>query len=40
VKGALGLNVGEESGFGALGSESIAINENLWKTSVWDIRLA
>jgi hypothetical protein len=40
VKCALGLNLGEESGFGALGVESIAINGNLWKTGVWDIRLA
>jgi hypothetical protein len=40
VKGALGLNFGKESGFGALGSESVAINGNLWKTGVWDIRLA
>jgi hypothetical protein len=39
VKGALGLNFGEESGFGALGSKSIAINGNLLKTGVWDIRL-
>jgi hypothetical protein len=40
MKCALGLNFGEESGFVALGSESIAINENLWKIDVWDIGLA
>jgi hypothetical protein len=40
VKCALGLNLGEESGFVALGSESIAINENLCKTGVSDIGLA
>jgi hypothetical protein len=40
VKCALRLNFGEESGFVALSSESIAINENLWKIGVWDIGLA
>jgi hypothetical protein len=40
VKCAFGLNLGEESGFVALGSESIARNGNLWKTRVWDIGLA
>jgi hypothetical protein len=40
VKGALGLNFGEESEFVALGSESIATNGNLWKICVWDIGLA
>jgi hypothetical protein len=39
VKRALGLKFGEERGFEALDSESIAINENLWKISVWDIGL-
>jgi hypothetical protein len=34
VKCALGWNLGEESGFVALGSESIAINGNLWTTGV------
>jgi hypothetical protein len=40
VKCALGLNLGEESEFVALGSESIAGKGNLWKTGVWDIELA
>jgi hypothetical protein len=40
VKSALGLKFGEESEFGALDSESIAINGNLKKICVWDIRLA
>jgi hypothetical protein len=40
VKCALGSNLGEESGFVALGSESIARNGNLWKCEVWDIILA
>ena len=39
MKCALGLNSGEESGFVALGSESIARNGNLSKTVVWDIGL-
>jgi hypothetical protein len=40
VKCALGLKFGEESEYVALDSESIAINGNLWKISVWDIGLA
>jgi hypothetical protein len=40
VKCALGLNLGEESEFWALGSESIVINVDLRKTGVWDIGLA
>jgi hypothetical protein len=40
VKCVLGLNLGEESEFVALDSESIARNGNLWKTGVWDIGLA
>jgi hypothetical protein len=40
VKCALGLNLGEESGFVVLDSESMAIKEDLWETGAWDIGLA
>jgi hypothetical protein len=40
VKCVLGLNLGEESEFGALGLESIAINGNLTNTSSWNIGLS
>jgi hypothetical protein len=40
VKRALGLILGEESRIWALGSESMAIKENLCKFEAWDIGLA